>query len=133
MVRLKSSSSRTTFQVDIIISFCPFSERQHTGHKPYSCRFCDYRTTDRNSLTKHTFKHTGEKRFFCRLCDFGTIQLVNLGYHYKTLHLQEALRNRYLFTCKLCKYFTIREDSFNAHMAKQHEEEECQIAKIPLF
>ena len=124
MVRLKSSSSRTTFHVDIIISVCPFSERQHTGHKPYSCRFCDYRTTDRNSLTKHTFKHTGEKRFFCRLCDFGTIQLVNLGYHYKTLHLQEALRNRYLFTCKLCKYFTIREDSFNAHMAKQHEEEE---------
>ena len=106
----------------IITLYVFFPERQHTGHKPYSCQYCDYRATDKNSLTKHIFKHTGEKRFFCRLCDFGTIQLVNLGYHYKTVHLQEALKSGYLFTCKLCKYFTIREDSFNTHMSRQHGE-----------
>ena len=51
---------------------------------------------------------------------------LRLFFSYKTLHLEEALTKRYLFACKLCKYFTIREESFNAHMVKQHEEQDSK-------
>lgn len=97
-------------------------ERQHTGEKPYTCEHCDYRSADRNSLKKHLLRHSGVKKFFCKLCEFGTIQAVNLGYHYNSCHLQQAVEHGYLFKCSLCKYFTVHKEGFHAHLLNRHNQ-----------
>lgn len=99
-------------------------ERQHTGEKPYFCDFCEYRAADRSSLKKHLLRHSGVKKFFCKLCQFGTIQSVNLAYHYNTSHCAEAIQLGYLFKCNICKYYTIGQDRFRAHMDKRHQGDE---------
>ena len=113
--------------------FCPYSassksnlvihERQHTGEKPYSCSYCEYRCADKTSLNKHSLRHTGVKRFFCKLCKFGTIQAANLGYHYNAVHCDQAVQMKLLFKCDFCKYFTINEECYKAHLIKMHDDD----------
>ena len=74
------------------------------------------------------------------------IQAVNLGYHYNTSHTQEALQESLLFKCTFCRlefdfvttkkvliestyfsiiscrYFSLKEDTYYAHLFKKHNQ-----------
>ena len=42
------------------------------GERPFACRYCGFRSADKNSLNKHVKRHTGEMQFYCKFCDFAT-------------------------------------------------------------
>ena len=61
--------------------------RTHTKEKPYSCTYCDYTCSHRNSLKHHLYRHTGEEKpFSCDLCGKSFIHGSQLKQHHKKKH-----------------------------------------------
>lgn len=58
----------------------------HTGEKPFACKYCSYRSSQKTNLLKHELTHTGEKPFKCPYCDHRSVQSVNLDRHLKIKH-----------------------------------------------
>lgn len=63
------------------------SRRQTIHEKPtLRCDECDYTTSVRTNLLRHSLVHSGEKPFKCDVCDKGFTQKNNLMSHHRTNH-----------------------------------------------
>lgn len=47
---------------------------QSKNEKPFACNLCDFRTTHKNTLTRHARVHSGEKPYACDHCSFRATQ-----------------------------------------------------------
>ena len=56
-------------------------EDSEQENKQFSCDQCDYRCSERSSLTRHMRTHSGEKPFSCDQCDFRSSQRSHLTTH----------------------------------------------------
>ncbi|KAL6267543.1 hypothetical protein P5V15_000618 [Pogonomyrmex californicus] len=90
--------------------------RQHTGDKPFSCEICDYRTGDHNTLRRHIMQHTGFRPYKCPHCSYTAIQSSSYKNHLKSRH--PLLSG--LFTCDLCPFKTVKNESYIQHLG-DHE------------
>ncbi|XP_011695217.1 PREDICTED: PR domain zinc finger protein 5-like isoform X2 [Wasmannia auropunctata] len=90
--------------------------RQHTGDKPFSCEICDYKTGDHNTLRRHIMQHTGFRPYKCPHCSYTAIQSSSYKNHLKSKH--PLLSG--LFTCDLCPFKTVKNESYIQHLG-DHE------------
>jgi len=84
-------------------------ERSHSGEKPYGCRYCDYRSSEKGNVTVHERRHTGEKPFGCRYCDYRSSQKGPVTAHERR-HTGEKP-----FGCRYCDYRSSQKSSVTAH------------------
>jgi hypothetical protein len=61
-------------------------ERTHTGHKPYKCAFCNYRSAQGGNIRIHERRHTGERPYPCPLCPFAAVTSSATASHMKSMH-----------------------------------------------
>lgn len=87
--------------------------RQHTGEKPHACTICDYRTGDHNTLRRHMMRHTGERPYKCPYCPYTAIQSNCYKVHLRNRHPGESG----LFSCTICSFQTISQDTYVQHVA----------------
>ncbi|KAL0124560.1 hypothetical protein PUN28_006420 [Cardiocondyla obscurior] len=90
--------------------------RQHTGDKPFSCEICEYKTGDHNTLRRHIMQHTGFRPYKCPHCSYTAIQSSSYKNHLKSRH--PLLSG--LFTCDLCPFKTVKNESYIQHLG-DHE------------
>ncbi|KAK0094189.1 hypothetical protein PV326_011607 [Microctonus aethiopoides] len=90
--------------------------RQHTGDKPFNCDICDFKTGDHNSLRRHIMRHTGVRPYKCPHCSYSAIQSSSYKNHLRSKHPSSSG----LFTCKICPFITVKEESYTEHMS-DHE------------
>ncbi|CAK9832430.1 Zinc finger protein 112 [Anthophora retusa] len=90
--------------------------RQHTGDKPFSCELCEYKTGDHNTLRRHIMQHTGFRPYKCPHCSYTAIQSSSYKNHLKSRH--PLLSG--LFTCDLCPFKTVKNESYIQHV-RGHE------------
>ncbi|PBC27843.1 Zinc finger protein [Apis cerana cerana] len=90
--------------------------RQHTGDKPFSCELCEYKTGDHNTLRRHIMQHTGFRPYKCPHCSYTAIQSSSYKNHLKSRH--PLLSG--LFTCDLCPFKTVKNQSYIQHV-RDHE------------
>ncbi|XP_070160861.1 zinc finger protein 64-like isoform X2 [Polyergus mexicanus] len=90
--------------------------RQHTGDKPFRCEICEYKTGDHNSLRRHIMQHTGFRPYKCPHCSYTAIQSSSYKNHLKSRH--PLLSG--LFTCDLCLFKTVKNESYIQHV-RDHE------------
>lgn len=90
--------------------------RQHTGDKPFSCELCEYKTGDHNTLRRHIMQHTGFRPYKCPHCSYTAIQSSSYKNHLKSRH--PLLSG--LFTCDLCPFKTVKNESYIQHV-RDHE------------
>ena len=72
------------------------NERSHTGINLYSCKVCDKKFTQLNSLEVHGRIHTNEKPYSCTYCDKKFIQAQSLKDH-ERIHTGEKP-----YSCTTC-------------------------------
>eukprot|EP00344_Euplotes_crassus_P005821 CAMPEP_0196998208 /NCGR_PEP_ID=MMETSP1380-20130617/3642_1 /TAXON_ID=5936 /ORGANISM="Euplotes crassus, Strain CT5" /LENGTH=130 /DNA_ID=CAMNT_0042414683 /DNA_START=297 /DNA_END=689 /DNA_ORIENTATION=- len=65
--------------------------RMHAGVKPYVCKWCGNRFTQKGNLKKHVRQHirpdvNDRKRYNCRYCSKGYTERYNLKTHMKKCH-----------------------------------------------
>lgn len=90
--------------------------RQHTGDKPFNCELCEYKTGDHNSLRRHIMRHTGVRPYKCPHCPYSAIQSNSYKNHLRSKH--PLLSG--LYTCELCLFKTVKEESYVQHVG-DHE------------
>ncbi|KAL2081529.1 hypothetical protein ACEWY4_023382 [Coilia grayii] len=88
---------------------------KHEGARPYSCRFCAFRTTRRYRLEAHESLHTGLGRHACELCSqtFGTTSKLRL-------HRQRVHDRRPTHFCQLCDYSGYSLNDLSRHTLSCH-------------
>ena len=87
-------------------------ERTHSGEKPNSCRYCDYRVV-RTCDVKPIHSHSGEKPYSCRYCDYQAAQMSDVTAH-ERIHSGEKP-----YSCRYCDYRAAANCSVMVH-ARTH-------------
>ena len=60
--------------------------RIHTGERPYKCNQCDYKATQKDTVTRHKqSKHEGG-RYECDQCDYKATKKSNITAHKQYKH-----------------------------------------------
>ncbi len=83
---------------------------KHTGDKPFSCNFCDYKFSRQAHLKSHILTHTGEKPFSCDLCNYKSTQRCHLKTHMLTDTGEKP------FSCHFCDYKSCLRSDLKIHM-----------------
>ena len=73
--------------------------KTHTGEKPYGCRLCALRFSQKSSVTQHVkFYHQDIRDFECDLCDHKAATKQNLAEHRRTHTGNKP------YKCNMCTY-----------------------------
>ena len=87
--------------------------------KPFRCESCEYQTTRRGNLVRHTQKmHEGNK-YHCVTCDFQTTSSGSLRIHNQSKHGEKRKGRRY--KCDMCNYQTTDRKNMRRHKQSKHE------------
>ncbi|XP_034839021.2 zinc finger protein 782-like [Maniola hyperantus] len=96
----------TNYKVHLIKHLCT----RHTSTKPYSCKVCNYKCTQKYSLELHMRTHTGERTHHCKQCDYKCSRSSVLKNHIRT-HTGEKPYN-----CKHCDYTCSQPSNLKSHI-----------------
>ena len=84
------------------------SQKDYEGKKPFNCKNCDYRSSQKGELNKHVpIIHEGMKSFKCKMCGYCFSQRVHEG--------QKP------FKCKNCDYRSSQKGELNKHVSTMHK------------
>ncbi|XP_069364474.1 uncharacterized protein [Maniola hyperantus] len=98
--------------------------KTHSDIKPFTCKFCHFKTKYKESLKTHIMRtHTGDRPFTCKLCEFKCAVNSNLVTHMRT-HTGEKP-----FSCKICKCLFARSDLLVKHL-RTHTGEKPYSCKL---
>ena len=75
--KLRSSTHFQIFFVLIVLQIFPIK----LGAGQYGCLYCDKVMKNAKDMRKHIMVHTGEKPFSCDFCDYRSTQKVHLKSH----------------------------------------------------
>ncbi|KAG4072002.1 hypothetical protein HA402_010939 [Bradysia odoriphaga] len=87
--------------------------RQHTGEKPISCQFCQFKAADPSVIKKHELRHQNKEqwKYHCQDCDYKSIQSSTLKSHLKKYH-----PNSYkLIQCEDCPFVSLNVGVLDRH------------------
>ncbi|TRY57194.1 hypothetical protein DNTS_003277 [Danionella cerebrum] len=89
--------------------------RTHTGEKPYSCLYCDYKSADSSNLKTHVkTKHSQELPFRCTRCDQTFCDEEDLMQHAAT---HDDSRGH---QCKHCDHRSSNSSDLKRHIISVH-------------
>ena len=84
-----------------------------TDKKSFKCDVCDYTTTHKSHLTRHSRIHTKERPYKCDICDYAAAQKGNLATHLR-IHTKEKP-----YKCDVCEYTAVQKVHLIKH-SKTH-------------
>jgi len=84
----------------------------HAEDRPYACRDCDRRFTDRDDLKVHLHSHSGAKRYPCSKCSRSFSLKSSLKTHLSKKHKS---KRKHSFYCNVCKKRYCDEQSLQRH------------------
>ncbi|KAF5278820.1 hypothetical protein FQR65_LT03508 [Abscondita terminalis] len=90
--------------------------RTHAEEKPFACKLCNFKTSYRSNIKKHTTKlHSNPTKelFSCKDCSYRTYVKLHFTGHLR-IHTGEKP-----FACKLCDYKTTFKCNLRTHEKKQ--------------
>ena len=86
-----------------------------TGEKPYGCKYCEKRFTQKTGLNQHERIHTGEIPYVCKYCSKRFRNKSSVTFHERKYHTGEKP-----YECKTCNMSFIQSDRLKNHL-KQHD------------
>ena len=94
----------------------------HLEEKPFSCKFCGQKFSDKGNMRKHERIHTGEKSFSCSYCSLKFKQEKNLFCH-EQVHVskghemitEKCSESELPHFCRVCKEVFIGIENLKNH------------------
>ncbi|KAK7930354.1 hypothetical protein WMY93_006749 [Mugilogobius chulae] len=86
--------------------------RVHSGEKPYDCRVCGKRFSERSNQARHMLIHSDEKPHKCSVCDKTFIQKNHLTTHQRLKH----------HMCPVCEERFTDDESLEEHLRTHVED-----------
>nr|CAH7755043.1 unnamed protein product [Callosobruchus chinensis] len=89
--------------------------------KIHECSNCDYKTTKKDNLDRHTLKHSGGPKdlISCQYCDATYKGKQSLDYHIVKKHPDFiGSVNREIYKCSICPYTNLRKYMLEKHMLR---------------